>query len=144
MNTAAWCTQVNLRTASEKISASLRYARSQATSKKTTYEALFDFANNRLSIGIQEVSDETHESDVNDNDEGVARSKSYDLPDGVRFEKAILGQDEIVSDLFQILIFSQGSSSGGEVILINDRARRSKLAVDFITGTVKLSEVEED
>ena len=41
---------LNLKTASQKISASLRYARSQAASEKTTYVALFDFDKNRLVI----------------------------------------------------------------------------------------------
>ncbi len=41
---------LNLKTASQKISASLRYARSQAASEKVTYVALFDFDKNRLVI----------------------------------------------------------------------------------------------
>jgi general secretion pathway protein H len=41
---------LNLKTASQKISASLRYARSQAASEKATYVALFDFDKNRLVV----------------------------------------------------------------------------------------------
>ena len=41
---------LDLKTAGQKIVASLRYARSQAASEKTTYVALFDFDDNRLVI----------------------------------------------------------------------------------------------
>jgi general secretion pathway protein H len=41
---------LDLKTASQKISASLRYARSRAASEKTTYAAVFDFDKNRLVV----------------------------------------------------------------------------------------------
>ncbi|PJC76387.1 MAG: hypothetical protein CO012_01370 [Syntrophobacterales bacterium CG_4_8_14_3_um_filter_49_14] len=41
---------LDLKTAAKKISASLRYVRSHAASEKTTYVALFDFDKNRLVI----------------------------------------------------------------------------------------------
>ena len=138
--------RTNLQTASKKISASLRYARSQAASKKITHVAIFDFEKNRLSIvtgmtgmtGQEAQTGETLKEDLGDGEEPVIRSKSYDLPDGVKLEKAVSGEDEIDSGLFQIVFFPTGSSSGGDVILTNDRGKRYKISVDFITGIVQL------
>ena len=135
--------KTNLQTASKKISASLRYARSQAASKKITYVAIFDFEKDRLSImtGQEAQTGETIEEDLGDGEEPVIRSKSYDLPDGVKLEKGVSGEDEIDSGLFQIAFFPTGSSSGGDVILTNDRGKRYKISVDFITGVVRLGEL---
>jgi general secretion pathway protein H len=134
---------MNLQTASKKISASLRYARSRAASEKITYIAIFDFEKDRLSImtgttGQEAQTGESLKEDLGDGEEPVIRSKSYDLPDGVKLEKGVSGEDEIDSGLFQISFFPTGSSSGGDVILINDRGKRYKISVDFITGVVRL------
>ena len=132
--------KTNLQTASKKISASLRYARSQAASEKITYVAVFDFEKDRLSIktGQEAQTGETLKEDLGDGEEPVIRSKSYDLPDGVKLEKGISGEDEIDSGLFQIAFFPTGSSSGGDVILTSDRGKQYKISVDFITGIVRL------
>lgn len=134
--------RMNLQTASKKISALLRYARSRAASEKITYVAVFDFEKDRLSImtGQEAQTGETIEEDLGDGEERVIRSKSYDLPDGVKLEKAVSGGDEIDSGHFQITFFPAGSSSGGDVILTNDRGKRYKISVDFITGIVQLGE----
>ena len=132
--------KTNLQTASKKISASLRYARSQAASRKITYVAIFDFEKDRLSImtGQKAQTGQTLKEALGDGEEPVIRSKSYDLPDGVKLEKGVSGKDEIDSGLFQIAFFPTGSSSGGDVILTNDRGKRYKISVDFITGIVRL------
>ncbi len=137
--------RMNLQTASKKISASLRYARSRAASEKITYIAVFDFEKNRLSIMTDQEAQtgETLKEDLGDGKEPVIRSKSYDLPDGVKLEKAVSGEDEIDSGHFQITFFPAGSSSGGDVILTNDRGKRYKISVDFITGIVQLGSWDE-
>ncbi len=137
--------KTNLQTASKKISASLRYARSRAVSEKITYVAIFDFEKNRLSIMTDQKAQtgETIEEDLGDGEEPVIRSNSYDLPDGVKLEKAVSGGDEIDSGHFQITFFPAGSSSGGDVILINDRGKQYKISVDFITGIVQLGSWDE-
>ena len=113
-------------------------------SKKITYVAIFDFEKDRLSImtGQEAQTGETLKEDLGDGEEPVIRSKSYDLPDGVKLEKGVSGEDEIDSGLFQIAFFPTGSSSGGDVILTNDRGKRYKISVDFITGVVRLGELE--
>jgi prepilin-type N-terminal cleavage/methylation domain len=139
---------LNLKTASKKIAASLRYARSQAASEKTTYVALFDFDKDRLSIiippllnGDFEAPDEAPEEQPDGGKGGPGGLKVYDLPDGVGLEKGVSEEGEVDSGLFRIFFFPNGGSGGGEIIVANKRGGRYKVSVDFIIGTVQLSEV---
>ena len=136
-------TMVNLKlkTASKKVSAALRYARSNAASEKRTYAAAFDLDRNRLSIFTAPIDGgENDEEPAEDEKESAPGPKVYDLPEGIRVEKGVAGNEEVDSGLFQILFFPNGSSSGGDVILANDRGRWYKISVDFITGVVQLGE----
>ena len=137
--------RMNLQTASKKISSSLRYTRSRAVSEKITYIAVFDFEKNRLSIMTDQKAQtgKTLNEDLGDGKESVTGSTSYDLPDRVKLEKAVSGGNEIDSGHFQITFFPAGSSSGGDVILTNDRGKRYKISVDFITGIVQLGSWDE-
>ena len=135
---------MGLRTASKTIATSLRYARSRATSEKIPYAALFDFENNRLSIEAdQNPFEENAEKEGND-EEDKNKPGPYLLPDGVELEKAISGEDEFDSEIFKIVFFPSGCSSGGDVILRNERKKRYKIGVDFITGAVQLEALHED
>ena len=132
---------LKLKTASKKVSAALRYSRSNAVSEKRTYATAFDFDNNRLSILTSPIDDgENDEEPAEDEKESTPIPKVYDLPEGIRFEKGVVGNEEADSGLFQVLFFPNGSSSGGHVILTNDRGRSYQIRVDFITGVVRLGQ----
>jgi general secretion pathway protein H len=147
---------LNLKTASQKISASLRYARSQAASEKATYVALFDFDTNRLvvinppipppakrdvPVNSREAVDKMlGEAPENEKDR-PAGFKTYNLPDGVKLAKGVSREGEFNSGFFRIFFFPSGGSSGGEITVANERGRQYRVNVDFITGTVQLSEV---
>jgi general secretion pathway protein H len=144
---------LDLKTASKKISASLRYGRSHAASEKTTYVALFDFDKNRLAIinpplvkgdfrinnraVVDEVSVEPPDKE-NDRPGGLT---TYNLPDGVKLVRGVSRAGDVTSGFFRIFFFPSGGSSGGEITVANERGRQYKITVDFITGTVQLSEV---
>ena len=134
---------MNLKTASRKIAATLRYARSQAVSESRTYAAFFDLDKNRVTIkgGVTSGNGE-------DENDGIARNqknrllKSYTLPDDVRLDKGVSGEQEIDSGFFQIIFLANGASSGGGVFLRNDRGNQYVVTVDFVTGTVRLERDE--
>ncbi|HOP48422.1 MAG TPA: GspH/FimT family pseudopilin [Desulfobacteraceae bacterium] len=134
---------LNLKTASKKISASLRYARSRATSENRNFRVLFDFDKNRIVITGRELTENNTEITSEENTEGNSGDKIYSLPDGVILEKAISDDSETVSGIFEVAFFSTGGSSGGEIILKNDKENRYRISVGFITGTIHLVEVEE-
>lgn len=147
---------LDLKTASKKISASLRYVRSRAASEKTTYVALFDFDKNRL-VMIHSTTPPLVKGDLNvNNGETLDKTpieppdneqnrpdglKTYNLPDGVKLAKGVSRGGDIQSGLFRIFFFPSGGSSGGEITVANERGGQYKINVDFITGTVQLLEV---
>ncbi len=137
-------TNMNLKTASKKIAAALRYARSQAVSEGSDCVARFDFEANRVSVvSGKRVSEgpEDGGDGVDEDVEGggsVDRLKAYEMPDGVRLKMGISGNTETNSGIFEIIFFSDGGSTGGEIILVNERKRAYRVAVDFITGAVRV------
>lgn len=135
-------TRMNLRSASQKICSSLRYARSQATSEKMTYTAIFDFEKNGCFIQVKKDDPENVE-DVSLDDTTLTEEnevKSYFLPEGVKIEKGIRGDEKTESETFQIEFFPAGNSSGGDVILVDEKENRYRIHIDFLTGIVKLSD----
>lgn len=114
-----------------KTAASLRYARSRAVSEKTRWACVFDLDKNALSI---------RSADSGESDEVSSRSKEYSLADGVVFEKAVSGENEKSSGLFEILFYPGGGSGGGGIVIGDGSEDRYTASVDFITGTVTLSE----
>ena len=146
---------LNLKTASQKISASLRYARSQAASEKATYVAVFDFDKNRLvvidppvplpakgdvPVKNREAVDKTPGDAPEDQHGRPGWVKAYSLPDGVKLAKGASREGDVHSGLFRVFFFASGSSSGGEITVANERGRQYRIRVDFITGTVELLE----
>ncbi|MBN2438470.1 MAG: prepilin-type N-terminal cleavage/methylation domain-containing protein [Deltaproteobacteria bacterium] len=147
---------LDLKTASQKISASLRYVRSNAASGKTTYVALFDFDQNRLILAnaanspldredfqiSNRASFDRAPADPPDSEkEQPGDVKTYTLPDGVKLAKGVSREGDFNSGLFRIFFYPSGGSSGGEITVANERGRQYKINVDFITGTVQLLEV---
>jgi general secretion pathway protein H len=142
---------LDLKTASKKIAASLRYARSRATSEKITCLALFDFDKNRVvivtppdgkgdfSMDNQEEIDKMLEEQTDKNSQGWLNT--YRLPDGIRLEKGLSRDREVQSGVFRVFFSSSGGSSGGEITVAGKEGRHYKITVDAITGLVKLSGV---
>ncbi len=144
-------TKMNLKTSAQKISSSLRYARSQAVTGQVIFHAVLDFEKNGMFIKAEKTQDDEDlylideiEATEADNTEGREyRTESYFLPDGVRIEKAMTTNDEIDSGLFNIVFYPAGNSSGGTVVLIDEKERRFQITVDFITGIVNLMEPDD-
>jgi len=137
---------LNLATASRKISACLRYARSHAASEKRRYVATFDFNKNCLTIKTdQEKSEDSDEDFSDENAEFAVAFKPYNIPEGVKLEQAYSVDDEEVdSDIFEILFFPSGGSSGGMVVLTNDREKKETIYVDLFTGSVQWGRPEKE
>lgn len=124
--------KMNLRTAANKIAASLRYARSRAVSEKKIYVASFDFDENRMVLFVDSLRPEK----IIEGQEVLPQI--YNLPEGAKLEMAesIKGEEE--TELFEVYFYPSGNSSGGKIILAGEKNRRYTLNIDFITGTVKL------
>ncbi len=131
-----------LKTATKKIAATLRFARSTAASEKATRTVTFDLDGGSMSLEGGKASSDGSSGDGTEN--GGGRAKTYDLPEEVRLEKAVWGEEFIESGTFEIHFFPNGGSSGGELILGNDRDRRYGVVADLITGMVRIDDSPEE
>lgn len=137
---------LDVKAASGKVAASLRYARSQAVSQKVQYTAVFDLEHNRLTImSSHEGTDEKEERDARREEEPAGmQEKTYHLPERVFFERVPVGDEyvkdeEIDAGILRIVFYPSGGSDGGGIALANDRGRRYSVRVDIITGSVKVA-----
>ena len=127
----------NIESTARQIAASLRHARSVAVAEKVPYRALFDMDADELII-------ERHTSAVaHDSDPAVGpheKPKVFKLMPGIRFNKALLLDGETVDrGIYKILFYPAGGTSGGEIILMDEENRSFCIAVDVITGMVKVN-----
>ena len=140
VNVAGSLGNMGLKTASKKVAASLRYARSRAITESIPYVALLDLNQNRMTIKPDLVSSGS-EKKSGDSAPNMKKSgvKHYDLPEGVKFKNA-LTYDGAESDsrFFAVVFMPNGCSSGGTILLENNRERQSAVKIDFVTGTVRV------
>lgn len=130
---------LQLKTASKKIAGAMRYSRSLAVSEKQPRTCVFDFENRRMAVFARDLPDLEGLS----GDRFAAGAEMvYAFPSGVAMRKAVLGDATVESGLFSIVFFPSGNSSGGEIVLANEKGRAFQIQVDFITGLVALTAAE--
>lgn len=140
VNVAGSLGNMGLKTASKKVAASLRYARSRAITESIPYVALLDLNQNRMTIK-PELSSASSEKTPGDSPSNLTKSgdKRYDLPEDVKFKNALTFDGaESDSRFFAVVFMPNGCSSGGTIYLENNRERGSAVKIDFITGTVRV------
>lgn len=131
---------LNIQTAAKRMASSLRYAREQAVSEKTTCVALFDIDEHRLLIfSNQDKLDETS-PDLSSEAEVSKTRLVYELPTDITVEKIESSSGDVESEPFRIYFFPNGSSTGGKITLRNERRKRFQITVDFITASVKITD----
>ncbi|MBW2708408.1 MAG: prepilin-type N-terminal cleavage/methylation domain-containing protein [Deltaproteobacteria bacterium] len=140
VNVAGSLGNMELKTASKKVAASLRYARSRAITESVPYVALLDLNQNRVTVKPNPMSpgseEDTGESASKLKESGA---KHYDLPKDVKFKNALTFDGaESDSRFFAVVFMPNGCSSGGTILLENNRERGSTVTIDFVTGTVRV------
>jgi len=138
INVAGSLGNMELKTASKRMAASLRYARSRAITESVPYVALLDLNRNRVTIKPDLPSS------ANDKEDSSSKlmnggAKHYDLPENVKFKNALaFDGSESDSRFFAVVFMPNGCSSGGTVFLENKRERQSVVKIDFVTGSVRV------
>jgi general secretion pathway protein H len=137
--TAASLPGVRLKSAARAVAASLRYARSRAVYESTPYVAIFDSTRKFLAVEPIETPLDAAESD------GIRKildtsklEKVYEFPDGIEFDVLNRPAGDEDPEIFPILFFPGGDSTGGKIILENLRRRQYTVAVDTISGMVAI------
>ncbi len=135
-------TNLELKTGAKRIAAALRYARSKAVSEKKTYAAYFDFDHNRLTISREEqpANISLFDDSAGDSESKEKATEVYDLPNEVSIQATPDAEKNQSPSPYQIQFYPNGSSSGGSVLVANERGNSWTVDVDFITGTTSLSE----
>lgn len=128
------------RASAKRIATALRHARNLAASQKALYAAAFHPDAARVTVGRMPESARLG-AILEADDPPLIDSRGFTLPEGVRIESVtqVLGEAEEVGAA-AILFYPDGASSGGRVIVADEKGRRSALSVDGIMGTVRLEE----
>jgi general secretion pathway protein H len=150
---------LKLKTAARKVAAGLRYARSQAVTSGCDYQVVFDFEKREMMVERleEEVFYKEGEREESE-DPGVRgesrfegkvlpstmeRQKTFTLPKEVMLSRVVVEDEEITEDEAIIDFYPNGSCSGGEVFLADEREREYRIDLDFLTGVVTIALEEE-
>jgi general secretion pathway protein H len=151
-------TGLSLKTGAKRIAAGLRYARSQAVTTGSVYQIRFDMEQGEMTIervveedpyGLQTGGKrwwEAEEGEEKGEEEGppgeLYEKKIYRLPKGITIARVIADDEEINEGEALIDFYPNGSCSGGDVFLMDSKERVYRIALEFITGFVKIEEEE--
>jgi general secretion pathway protein H len=127
---------VELKGAAKKVSAILRYCRSEAVNKGQVYQTLFD--SNLREVRVQSAALQTEK---NATEEKKAFQRTYFLPEGIRMKEVDIPSSRSDSDLPQIEFYPNGGSNGGTILLDTQDRAGYKIKVDFLTGMVTIKRV---
>lgn len=146
-------TGLNLKTAAKRVAAGLRYARSQAVTTGDIYQITFDIDQNEMSIermvkgdpyGLQTGGARWWEENAEE-EEGIEASaaqqnekKNYRLPKGVAIASVVADDEEIAEGEALLEFYPNGSCTGGDVFLMDDKERTYRVVMEFITGVVTI------
>ncbi len=151
---------VELKGSAKKVSAILRYCRSQAANQGKVYQALFD-----LDLGqvhVQSIQEKEEDEEVKDGEKDETKDgpkggmmdgwkdepkpKTYTLPKGVEIKEVKANSPEYPSDLAVIEFYPNGGSNGGTIRLDSSGGNSSvrtgyRIKVNFLTGIVEIEKV---
>lgn len=139
--------RMNVESTARRISSALRFARSHAVTEKIPYLAIFDMDTNILSVSASPMPGET-EPDEEDPDDGgpdnaeigsPQEPRVYIFTEGIRLKECVtLDGETVTNGVFVMGFFPGGGTTGGKVILHDEKDRVYSIVLDRITGSVKI------
>ena len=129
---------LRLRTAAKQLAATLRYARSQAVSSKSTQTVTLDLVQNAYQYALPQAVTEGGLSVENEE-----RTSIGSLPQGVVIKEAQLGDEWAAETLVNYQFYPKGNALKGEIVLENEHQRQYVIQIEPITGRVKVNLVGE-
>jgi general secretion pathway protein H len=116
--------------AAKRVSAILRYGRSEAINRGQVYQILFNSDLGQVKIQMM--------GPIEGGQEGKNQQKIYGLPHGVRIKEVKVDSFQYPSDLPAIEFYPNGGSNGGSILIDNLEDKSYKIDVDFLTGRVAI------
>ncbi len=148
-------TGLKLKTTARRMAAGLRYARSQAVTTGGDYQVTFNIEKGEMIIESLKEKEERYYRDEDD-DEGsdgegdeedlpkrMKERKTYTMPKQVKLARVVIDGEEFTEEEVWIDFYPNGSCSGGEIFLMDEKERGYRIALEFLTGIVKITEEEE-
>jgi general secretion pathway protein H len=126
---------VELKGAAKKISAILRYYRSEAVNQGKVYQVLFD--PDLREVRIQSIEEKDEDEGANDK----SSQKRYTLPKGVDIKEVKADSPQYPSDYSVIEFYPNGGSNGGTILLGSQDRKGYRIKIDFLTGVVEIEKV---
>jgi len=136
-----------LKGAAKKISAILRYCRSEAVNQGKVYQVLFDPDLRLVLVQSIEEKEEDEEAkdetkvETTDTSKDESKPKTYALPKGVNIKEVKANTSEYPSDYAVIEFYPNGGSNGGTIRLDSPDRKGYRIKVHFLTGTVEIEGV---
>jgi prepilin-type N-terminal cleavage/methylation domain-containing protein len=130
---------LQLKTSARALAASLRYAGSRAATEKIMYQAVIDKGEGILTVRpLYPVMAEDENAEELSHS-GRSLKKEYALPEGIQFHevKTRKGRHDPAEPYF-IYFLENGTSTGGEISLVNTRGKSCIVRVDIVTSRAKV------
>jgi Tfp pilus assembly protein FimT len=131
---------VELKAATKKVAAILRYCRSEAINKGKVYQILFDLNLKEIKIQPMETT-ATEEEKEGETKEIKEVQKTYTLPSDVQMKEVKVESTQYPSDLPAIEFYPNGGSNGGVILFDTQNHKGYKIKIHFLTGTVAIEKV---
>ncbi len=133
-----------LKGATKKISAILRYSRSEAVNRGKVYQVLFDSDLRQVNVQPIEEKEEDEEAKdgtkdgTKDEAKDEPKQKTYTLPKGVDIKEVKANSPQYPSDYAVIEFYPNGGSNGGTIRLDSPDRKGYRIKVHFLTGIVEI------
>jgi general secretion pathway protein H len=132
-----------LKGATKKISAILRYSRSEAVNRGKVYQVLFD--SDLRQVNVQPIEEKEEDEEAKDGTKDEAKDepkrKTYTLPKGVDIKEVKANSPQYPSDYAVIEFYPNGGSNGGTIRLDSPDRNGYRIKVHFLTGIVEIEGV---
>jgi type II secretion system protein H len=129
---------VELKAAVKRVSAILRYCRSEAINSGKVYQVFLDPESKEVRVQPL-ASSEEEEEDTNKDDK--RSPKIYLLPSGINMKEVKTETPQYESDLPTIEFYPNGGSNGGTILLDAEDRNGYRIRVNFLTGVVAVEKV---
>lgn len=123
---------MEVKSAAKRISAILRYCRSDAINKNKIVQVNFDTKSNLITV-----------LSADEGEESPSMRNSYLLPSSIRMEKIEAGQTFFENALPSFEFYPNGGANGGTAVVRGGEGRSYTLQVDFLTGGVRVESTKE-
>ncbi len=129
---------IELKAAVQKVSAILRYSRSEAVNKGQIYQIVFD--SDLREVRVQRMGSSEGEGE-HEKQEGIAEKKTYPLPKGIQMKEVRISSSQYRSDVPAIEFYPNGGSNGGSILFHGEDRGGYRINVNFLTGMVDIEKV---